>query len=181
MESCKLFLRDVSLEAGQYRMPPTSTPPGLTIMVGISQCPRLIRVKVSVSSNSGAREVGVGQESPFPIKWGAVTMEARSKEDHNVCFLPVTFDLMIWHLFKGQWGHLLPHIKSLANSLPGVQLTHLWGVVVNAGKRVGGSLGQDRATRRAERGVRDHIAQCNLHLNPITLPSGLGVTEQAEL
>lgn len=77
----------------------------------------------------------MGQESPFSIKWGAVAMETRSKEDHDVCLLPVTFDLMIWHLFKGQRGHLLPDVKSLANRFPCVQLTHLRGVVVNAGER----------------------------------------------
>lgn len=77
----------------------------------------------------------MGQESPFPIKWGAVTMKTRSKEDHDVCLLPVTFDFMVWDVFKGQGGHLLPYIKSLANSFPCVELTHLWGVVVNAGER----------------------------------------------
>lgn len=77
----------------------------------------------------------MGEEAPFPIKWGAVTVETRSKEDHDVCLLPITFDLMVWHLFKSQRGHLLPHIESLTNSFPRVQLTHLWGIVVNAGER----------------------------------------------
>ena len=62
----------------------------------------------------------MSQESPFSIKWGAVAMETRGKEDHDVRLLPVTFDLVVWHLFKGQRGHLLPHIESLANSFPSV-------------------------------------------------------------
>lgn len=58
-------------------------------MVGVSQSPRLVRVEVGVSSNAGAREVGVGQESPLAVKWRAVTMETRGEEDDDVGVFPV--------------------------------------------------------------------------------------------
>lgn len=65
----------------------------LTIMVGIAQRPGLVRVEVCVSSDAGAREVGMGQEAPLSIERRAITMETRGKENHDVRFLPLIFDL----------------------------------------------------------------------------------------
>lgn len=62
-------------------------------MVGVAQRPGLIRVKVCVSSDAGAGEVGVGQESSLSIKRRAVTMETRGKEDHDVRLLTLVLDL----------------------------------------------------------------------------------------
>lgn len=65
----------------------------LTVVVGVAQRPGLVGVKVCVPSDSGAREVGVGQETPFSVKWRAVTMETRGEEDHDVSLLTLVFDL----------------------------------------------------------------------------------------
>lgn len=58
-------------------------------MVGVSQRPRLVRVKVGVASDAGTREVGVGQEASLAIKRRAVTMETRGEEDDDVSVFPV--------------------------------------------------------------------------------------------
>ena len=73
-------------------------------MVGVAQRPRLVRVKVCVSSDAGAREVRVGQETPLTIKRRAVTMETRGKEDHDVSLLPLAFDFRVRHLLNGIRG-----------------------------------------------------------------------------
>lgn len=62
-------------------------------MVGVAQCPGLVRVKVCVSSDAGAGEVGVGQETPLSVKRRAVTMETRGEEDHDVSLLTLVLDL----------------------------------------------------------------------------------------
>lgn len=58
-------------------------------------------------------------------------METRSKKDHDICFLSVIFDFVVWDLFKGEWCHSLPDIKGLANGSPGINLSNLGGVVVD--------------------------------------------------
>lgn len=73
-------------------------------MVGVAQRPRLVRVKVCVSSDAGAREVRVGQETPLTIKRRAVTMETGGKEDHDVSLLPLAFDFRVRHLLNGIRG-----------------------------------------------------------------------------
>lgn len=70
----------------------------LTITAGVSQCPGLIWVKVCISSDTCAREVCVGQESPLTIKRRAVTMETRGKEDHDVSLFPFLLDLWVRNL-----------------------------------------------------------------------------------
>lgn len=62
-------------------------------MVGVSQRPRLIRVKVCVSPDAGAGEVCVGQETPLSIEGRAVAMETGGEEDHDVSLLPLVLDL----------------------------------------------------------------------------------------
>lgn len=65
----------------------------LTIVVGVAQRPGLVRVKVCVSSDASAGEVGVGQETPLSVEGRAVTMETRGEEDHDVSFLTLVLDL----------------------------------------------------------------------------------------
>lgn len=102
----------------------------LTIMIRISQGPWLIWVKVSVSSNSWSRKVSMSQESTFSIKRRTVSMETRSKKDHNICLLSVIFNFMVRDLFKGKWSHSLPNVKGLTNGSPRIDLANLGGVVV---------------------------------------------------
>lgn len=56
----------------------------LTAEVIIARGPGLGRVKVSVATDVGPREVGVGQEAAFAIERGAIPMEAVGEEDHDV-------------------------------------------------------------------------------------------------
>lgn len=72
----------------------------LTIMVGIAKRPWLIRIKVRVSSDAGAREVSVGQKTPLSIKWRAITVETRGEEDHDVRLFSLILDLRVWHLLS---------------------------------------------------------------------------------
>lgn len=85
-------------------------------MVGVAQRPGLVRVKVRVSSDASAGEVGVGQETPLTVKRGAVTVETRGEEDHDVGLLALVLDLRVWHLLNGireeQSG-----VKSLRNNI----------------------------------------------------------------
>lgn len=74
---------------------------GPTVVVGVAQRPGLVRVEVRVSSDASAGEVGVGQESPLSVERGAVTMETRGKEDHDVCLLTLVLDLWVRHLLNG--------------------------------------------------------------------------------
>lgn len=57
-------------------------------------------------------------------------METRGKKYHNICLLPVIFNFMIGHLFKGKWCHSLPNIKCLTNGSPCIKLSNLGGIVV---------------------------------------------------
>lgn len=65
----------------------------LTVVVGVAERPRLVRVKVCVSTDAGAGEVGVGEETPLSVERRAVAMETRGEEDHDVGLLPLVLDL----------------------------------------------------------------------------------------
>ena len=73
---------------------------GLTVVVGVAQRPGFIRVEVCVPPDAGAGEVGVGEETPFPVKRRAVAVETGGEEDHDVRLLPVVLDLRVRHLLK---------------------------------------------------------------------------------
>lgn len=64
-------------------------------------CPRLCCVKVRITSDRWTREVSVGQEASFPIKWRTVTMVALSEGKHDVseALWPVS-DLVVWNFPK---------------------------------------------------------------------------------
>lgn len=62
-----------------------------------------------VPAHPGSREVGVSQEASFPIEGGAVPVETRGEEDHDVRLFPsAIFDLLVRDFIKGQRGHALP-------------------------------------------------------------------------
>lgn len=115
----------------------------LTIQILIPDSPGLGRVKVGVPSNVGAWEVGMGQEAALAIKRRAVTMEALSKEDHDVGLLLVALtDVGIGYLSEAQRRGTLPHSECLADGLECGILAHLGGVVLDAevqprGERMG--------------------------------------------
>lgn len=70
-------------------------------MVGVAQRPGLIGVKVCVSADASAGEVGVGQETPLSVERRAVAMETRGEEDHDVSLLALVLDLRVRHLLNG--------------------------------------------------------------------------------
>lgn len=74
----------------------------LTVVVGVAERPGLVRVKVRVSSDAGAGEVGVSQETALAVERRAVTMETRGEEDHDVGLLPLVLDLRVRHLLSGK-------------------------------------------------------------------------------
>lgn len=63
------------------------------MVVGVAQSPGLVQVKVCVAADAGPGEVGVGQEAALAIKWRAVAMETRRKEDHDVGLLSLVLHL----------------------------------------------------------------------------------------
>lgn len=76
----------------------------LTVVVGVAKRPGLIGVKVRVSSDAGAGEVSVGQEAPLSVERGAVTVETRGEEDHDVSLFALVLDLRVRHLLRGIRG-----------------------------------------------------------------------------
>lgn len=76
----------------------------LTVVVGVAKRPGLIGVKVRVSSDAGAGEVSVGQEAPLSVERGAVTVETRGEEDHDVSLFALVLDLRVRHLLSGIRG-----------------------------------------------------------------------------
>lgn len=81
-------------------------------MVAVSQRPRLIRVKVGVSSDAGAWEVGVGQEAPLPVERGAVAVETGGEEDDDVGVFPVVLHVRVWDLLSGSEGGILSTVTA---------------------------------------------------------------------
>lgn len=76
----------------------------LTVVVGVAKRPGLVGVKVRVSSDAGAGEVSVGQEAPLSVERGAVTVETRGEEDHDVSLFALVLDLRVRHLLSGIRG-----------------------------------------------------------------------------
>ena len=73
---------------------------------------------MGVPSNVGAWEVGMGQEAALAIERRAVTVEALSKEDHDVGLLLVALtDVGIGYLSEAQWRGTLPHSECLPDGL----------------------------------------------------------------
>lgn len=88
---------------------------------------------MGVPSNVGAREVGMCKEATFAIKGCAVSMEALSKEDHDVSLLLMALtDVGIGYLSEMQRCGTLPHTECLADGLKCGILSYLGGVILDA-------------------------------------------------
>ena len=83
----------------------------LTIVVGVPQRPRLVRVKVRVPADAGAREVGVGQEAALAVEGRAVAVETRGEDDGDVHVLLCALQLTVGHGLEAQRRHVLPHVE----------------------------------------------------------------------
>ena len=110
-----------------------------------------------VPADARAGEVSVGQEPPLSVKWRAVAMETRGKEDHDVGLLALVLDLRVGHFLcgtehgvaaaqagggggatdlEGERRDALPHPEGSPHRPLGVLLTHFRGEVGNtAGNR----------------------------------------------
>lgn len=75
----------------------------------------------------------MGQEAPFAIKGGAVTMETLRKEDHNVRlgFTPLTHR-RVGHLAEAQRRHRLPHSERTPDRSKSGVLAHFGCIVLDA-------------------------------------------------
>lgn len=74
----------------------------LTVVVGVAQRPGFVRVKVCISSNASAREIGVCEETPLAVEGRAVTVETGGKKDHDVRFFALAFQLRVRDLLDGK-------------------------------------------------------------------------------
>lgn len=102
----------------------------LTVMIRISQCPRLVGVKMSVSPDAWSREVGVGQKPPLPVKGRAVPMETGRENDGDVHVLLAVLQLAVGNLLEGQRGDVLPHVEGTADRSAGLGVPYFWSYVL---------------------------------------------------
>lgn len=103
-------------------------------MVGVSQRPRLIRVKVCVSSYSRPWKVGVRQKAALAIKGRAVAVKARREDDGDVHVGFAALQLAVRHSLKAQGGHILPHIEGPPYGIVGLFSAHFGCDVLYAAK-----------------------------------------------
>lgn len=104
-------------------------------MVGVPQGPRLVRVKVCVPSDAGAREVGVGEEASLAVEGRAVAVKTWSEDDGDVHVTPARLQGAVWNGLEAEGRHALPHVKRPADGVMGLPGTHLWCDVFNAAER----------------------------------------------
>ena len=107
----------------------------LTVVVRVSQRPRLVRIKMRVPSYSGPWKVGVCQEAAFAIEGRAVAMEARGEDDGDVHIGLGALQLAVRHGLKAQGGHVLPHVESPPDGVVGLFRTDFGRHVLYAAKR----------------------------------------------
>lgn len=69
-------------------------------MVGVAQGPRLIWVKMRVSSYPRPRKVGVRQEAPLAVKGRAITMKPWREDDGDVYVFFGPLQLAVGHSLK---------------------------------------------------------------------------------
>jgi len=119
----------------------------LTVMVGVAQCPRFVRVKVCVAPYSRPWEVGVGQEAAFAVKRRAVAVETRSEDDGDVHVLLGALQLAVGHRLEAQRRHILPDVEGPANGVVGLFRAHF-------GRHVLYAVGETRCGMRKGRGGR---------------------------
>ena len=104
----------------------------LTIVVGVPQRPRLVRVKVRVPADAGAREVGVGQEAALAVEGRAVAVETRGEDDGDVHVAPAALQGAVGHGLEAQRRHALPHVEGPADGVVGLPGAHLGRHVLDA-------------------------------------------------
>lgn len=104
-------------------------------MVRVPKGPGLIWVKVCVSSNARAWEIGVGEESPLPIEGWTVTVKTRSEDDGDVHVTPARLKGAVWNGLKAQGSHTLPHVKRPPDGIVSFPGAHLWRDIFNALER----------------------------------------------
>lgn len=105
-----------------------------TVMVGVSQRPRFIRVKVRVTSYSRPRKVSMGKKASLSVKRGAVAMETRSKDDGDVHVFLGPLQLAVGHGLEAQRCHALPHVEGSPNGVVGLAGAHFGCHVLYAAK-----------------------------------------------
>lgn len=88
---------------GHYQTP--------TVVVGVPQRPRLVRVKVRVSSYPRPWKVGVRQKAALAVKGGAVAVKARCEDDGDVHVGLGPLQLAVRHSLEAQRRHVLPHVE----------------------------------------------------------------------
>lgn len=77
----------------------------------------------------------MGQEAPFSVKGGAVAMEPRGKEDHDISFFPFILYFRVGDLLECQRCDRLPDVEGLPYSPLRVLLPYFRCEVVYAARR----------------------------------------------
>lgn len=108
-----------------------------TVMVGVAERPRLIRVKVRVAPDARPGEVGMRQEAALAVEGGAVAVETRGEDDGDVHVLLGPLQLAVGHRLEAQRCHVLPHVKGAANGVVGLLGAHFGRHVLYAARRQG--------------------------------------------
>lgn len=104
-----------------------------TPLVGGPSGPGLGEVKVRVSPDAVAREVGVSQEAALAIERRAVAMETLGKGQHDVCELvDLVSDLAVGNLSEGDRDRSLPHLEGFSDGFIRGPFANLRGVVLYA-------------------------------------------------
>lgn len=105
----------------------------LTIMVGVSQGPGFIRVKMRVTPYPRPREVCVSQEASLSIKRRAVAVETGCEDDGDVYITLTALQRAVGHGLEVQWRNALPHIKCPPDGFMSLPRTHLRGHILYTG------------------------------------------------
>lgn len=103
-------------------------------MVGVAECPRLIRVKVRVAPDARPWKVGVCQEAALAVEGRAVAVETRGEDDGDVHVLLGPLQLAVGHRLEAQRRHVLPHVEGSPNGVVGLLGAHFGRHVLYAAK-----------------------------------------------
>lgn len=117
-------------------------------MVGVAQCPRLIRVKVRVTPDARPWKVGVRQEAALAVEGGAVAVETRGEDDGDVHVLLGPLQLAVGHRLEAQRRHVLPHVEGSPNGVVGLLGAHFGRHVLYAAKYMAHAEGISSAEKR---------------------------------
>lgn len=104
-------------------------------MIRVPEGPGLVWVKVCVSSNARAWEIGVGEESPLPVEGRTVTVKTRGEDDGDVHVTPASLEGAVRNGLKAQGSHTLPHVKRPPDGVVSFPGAHLWRDIFYASER----------------------------------------------